>query len=312
MRISIKYNLSLVLIFLINTFILTFIFAEEVVDKPIAENELSVTAQWAHQCNVPNNHRTFLAGECISGFITISNFQQEQIKEHIKATVSIFDEKEKKLIHTFPTSNGVIKFLYIDPNLKNSTFQILGFNLLLPNSSILPKGNYVLKLAIKDQVSNLYGVGKFYFNIVSPDTFRLMNVGFIYVISNATSRKNVNPPKDLPFIACPTFVIPMVNNETYIPNAVCMVNGLSVNENDKVDLHIKFTQYSEKGDEIWKEEHFYTDKNEVKDKPFLHTYSLKLYSGKYHIKIEIEDRIAKKKDSIELPYAVFNGLDMLK
>jgi hypothetical protein len=303
MRISIKYTLLLVLIFFINVSVSTFSFSEEINDQWVEKNKLSVTAQWSHQCNISNNHRKCLADEVVAGFITVSGFPQGQIREQIEITINIFNEKETKLIDTISPFSEGNQFLCYNPDVsQDSTFQILPFMAILPKMSILSKGNYVFKLMVQDKISGLFGTDKLYFTIVSPNTFRLKNVFFC--LTNTTN----SSPK-ISFALPPIFVLPKTTDS--YPFVNFEVNGLEVNENDEIDMLVKFTQYSEQDAAIENVEKSYSGKDFIRDK-FSAAFELpKLKPGKYHIKIEVEDRNSKKKDSIELPYAVISSVDIL-
>ncbi|MDR2439478.1 MAG: hypothetical protein LBE12_08950 [Planctomycetaceae bacterium] len=304
MRILIKYITLLFLSLFVGALSSAFSFSEEIDDKQTEANKLSVTIQWSHQCNTSNNHRKCLAGEAIAGFITVSGFPQGQTREQIEITVSIFDEKETTLIDTISPYSEGNRFLCINPDVsQDSTFQILTFMMILPEMSILSEGNYVLKLAIQDKISGMSGDDKLYFTIVSPNTFRLKNVFFCFIdTTNSSSKTSIIFPT--------VFTLPKVTDS--YPFVNFQVNGFEVNENGEIDMLVKFTQYSEQGLEIENVEKSYSNKDFIRDKQFSAFFRLqKLYPGKYHVKIEVEDRNSKKKDSIELPYAVINSIDIL-
>jgi hypothetical protein len=302
MRILIKSITLLFLSLFVVILLSTFSFSEEIDENQIKENSLSVIAQYSHQCNVSNNHRTLLAGDVISGFITVSGFPRGQTREQIEITINIFDEKETKLIDTISPYSEGNRFLCINPNVSQDfTFQILNFMVILSEMSILSEGNYVLKLTIQDKVSGLSGEDKLYFTIVSPNTFRLKNVFFFLADTTNSSHQ-------IALVLPPVFTLPK-NTDSY-PFVHFQVNGFEVNEKDEINMLVKFTQYSEQGAIIENVENSYSDI--VRDKTFSTAFVLqKLSPGKYHVKIEVEDKNSKKKDSIELPYAVINSIDIL-
>ncbi|MDR2439477.1 MAG: hypothetical protein LBE12_08945 [Planctomycetaceae bacterium] len=310
MNVSIKYILLLFLILFVGIQLSVFSFSEEISNLQAEKNKLPVSFQWSHQCNSPDRHRTFLAGEGVYGFITISGFPLKQNSNELGIVVSIYDEKEEKIIHTVPTISIGIDSLYVNPNvLKGSAFKIWTFYMVLPELSILSEGNYVLKLTIQDEISGLPGEDKLYFAIVSPNTLKLINVNLGVIATNTLSQDKINQEKNFSDLQPPVFAIPIGHR---IPAIRFQVNGLEVNKDNDIDVCVKLTQYSEKGVEVWNYEKSYTGKDFIKDKPFPGLLLLpKLCPGYGRVKIEVEDRNSKKWDSIELPYAVINSIDML-
>jgi hypothetical protein len=288
----------------------TFSFSEEINNKQEEKNKLSVNFQWSHQYSIAKNHRTFLAGEGVYGFATITGFLPEQSRGECGIAASIYDEKEENLIYAIPVTSLGNDPLYVNPNIHDgSAVKIWVFYTILPGMSILSERNYVLKLTILDNISGLSGEDKLYFTIVSPNTLKLINVNLGVIATNTPSQNKINQEKNFSILQPPIFAIPIGHR---IPAVNFQVNGLEVNKNNDIDVCIKLTQYSEKDVEIWNYEKSYIGKDFIKNKPFPGIFLLpKLCSGYGHVKVEVEDRNSKKKDSIKLPYAVINTIDML-
>jgi hypothetical protein len=308
MNVSIKYITLIFLSLFISIFLSTISFCDELVDEQAEKSKLSVHCQWSHQCNASDRRRTFLTGESIFSFITVSGFLPEQIKEQCKIAVSIFDEDEKEIKYAMPAMPGGSDFLYVNPNVsQNSSFQLMRLQMSLPKTS-LSQGNYVLKCSIQDSISGLSGEDKLYFTIVAPNTLKLINVNMGFIATNTPSQ-DINQKKNFVILQPPIFAIPIGHR---IPAVSFQVNGLEINKNNDIDACVKLTQYSEKGIEIWNYEKSYTGKDFIKEEPLPGLFLLpKLCPGYCYVKLEVEDRTSKKKDSIELPYAVINSIDML-
>jgi hypothetical protein len=305
-----KYIILVFFSLFINVFLSTTIFCAEIVAKLPEPNKLSVHCQWQQQYNDSNTSRIFLAGETIFGFVTVSGLSHEKMlqPENKETTAMKTNIADKKTGKTTPIENIIIgtSFLYVNPHVTpNSATRMFAFVAKLPD---LKEGEYVLNFVVQDECSGLSGEDKLYFNIASPNTLKLVNVNFAQSVLPDQIGAN-QPHVYANVMPLAVYTMPIGNLAPAIRYAI---NGLEVNKDGNIDVHLIFTQYSENGQELWRYETSYTGNDFIKDYPFPGTFFLqKLYAGKFRAKIEVEDRNSKKKDTIELPYVVINSVDIL-
>ena len=280
---------------------------------------LNVDLRWSYR-TLPHGTRNYLNGEGLILYTIISNYPKGQTRDQIIVTASILDRNSSKLIYMYDPVFCQVTFLSLDVEKPFQSFiQNTSISVTLPTIGEVGPGEYLFKLHVEDKISARSGEGTLNFDVLSPDTFALKELFFVIVqkcmpntdndnseqMPNADENPSINHEYELTH---PGFVLPLGG----VPAISFMVNGYSTNADGKCNLKITLTQLTTEGKNVAGGIDFYREKEDNPNSPIPLTSTLSnLYPGQFRVKLDIEDVLAQKVISYELPYFVVSIHDLL-